>query len=106
MKAEMFFRALRNELLKLFSRRRSYLGFVVFVLAEFIVVWLWHSRVLKEPLAALLGENGLRWEDCSSALSIASFAVSFGVGLVAGSTSPWWLGISSRRNSKRARSVW
>lgn len=84
MNVEMFVRALRNELLKLFSRKRSYLGFVVFIVTEFIVVWLWHSRVLKEPLAALLDKNGLRWEDCSSALSIACFAVSFGVGLVAG----------------------
>lgn len=84
MNFEMFFRALRNELLKLCSRKRSYLGFVVFVLTEFIVVWLWNSRVLREPLTTLLDKNGLRWEDCSSALSIACFAVSFGVGLVAG----------------------
>jgi ABC-2 type transport system permease protein len=74
----------RNELLKLFARKRTYLGFIVFVLIEIIVAWLWHRPILTKPIRDLLTNNGLPFDEYYSGLSLASFILVLTVGLVAG----------------------
>ena len=74
----------RNELLKLFARKRTYLGFAVFFVTEMAILWLWHRPVLTKPIRSLLANNGLPFEDYYGGLSLASFTIVLTVGLVAG----------------------
>jgi ABC-2 type transport system permease protein len=80
---DLFTVQLRNELLKLFARKRTYLGFVVFLLTELVVLCLWQRPFLFKPIQSLLANNGLLLEDYNGGLSLACFILILTVGLVA-----------------------
>lgn len=84
MSVALFAMQFRNELLKLFARKRTYLGFIVFLLTELVILWLWHRPVITKPLRSLLTNNGLPFDDYYGGLSLASFILVLTVGLVAG----------------------
>src|ERR1041384_6213576 len=64
----MFLAQLRNELWKLFGKRRNYIGFAVFLLTENGIAFLWHR--LHFPLSTQLLEfNGYAADAYKSALT-------------------------------------
>ena len=65
----------RNELIKLFARKRTYLGFVVFLLTEALIAWFWQQPFLAKALRSLLINNGLPFDQFNGGLSVASFSL-------------------------------
>ncbi|HSH93611.1 MAG TPA: ABC transporter permease subunit [Roseimicrobium sp.] len=69
---KMFLLQLRNELWKLFGKKRTYMGFLMFLLAQNIVVLVFrYSRASKSMVATLEG-NGYLAEQYISSLTIAT----------------------------------
>jgi ABC-2 type transport system permease protein len=62
-------------MVKLFARKRTYLGFMVFLLTEFLILWLWEQPLLTKAMKALLMNNGLPFEAFHGGLSVASFTL-------------------------------
>jgi len=69
----MFLAQLRNELLKLFGKKRTYIGFGVFVLAQAGMMLLFRYGHVQEGLRRMLSGGGYRVEDYISALTAAMF---------------------------------
>src|SRR6185295_9533228 len=68
----MFLLQFRNELWKLFAKKRTYIGFGVFLVAQNAMLFLFHySRGMKSGMARLLEGNGYLAEDYVSALTVA-----------------------------------
>lgn len=67
----MFRIQLRSELVKLFARKRSYVGFCVFCFAEVAILTLLTLPKAKRGYAQLMIDNGLTLEDGYTGLSIA-----------------------------------
>lgn len=84
MNAPMFAIQLRNECVKLFSRKRTYLGFGAFLLIDLIVAWLLNQPLLQRGIWSLLVRNGLKVEDYSGGLSMAVFTLVLTLALVSG----------------------
>jgi len=84
MKDSMFFSQLRNECFKLFSRKRTYLGFGIFLFIELLMLWLFKQTRTPKGLRGLLVNNGLRVEDFSGGLTMAVLTMVFTVALVSG----------------------
>lgn len=84
MNDSMFLRQLRNECLKLFSRKRTYLGFSVFFFINVATLWLLKQPLPRHGIQSLLANNGFRWEDFSGGLTVAAFTMVFTVALVSG----------------------
>ncbi len=68
----MFFLQLRNELWKLAGKKRTYIGFVMFLLAQNIIALVFRFTHASRPLRRMLEGNGYAAEPFVSALTIAS----------------------------------
>lgn len=75
MSLDLFAIQLRNEMLKLFARKRTYLGFVIFLATELLILWLWQQPMLTKAIRSLLANNGLMLEDFYGGLSVATFSL-------------------------------
>ena len=82
MRNTMFFRQLRNECFKLFSRKRTYLGFGIFLAINLLMLWLLKQPLPRKGLQSLLVNNGFRLEDFMGGLTVAAFTMAFTVPLV------------------------
>ncbi len=80
----LFFIQLRNECYKLFSRRRTFLGFAAFLFIDLLTLWLLKQPLPLEGIHSLLVKNGFPMEEYAGGLSMASFTLVFSVALVAG----------------------
>src|SRR4051812_16389173 len=68
----MFFRQLRNELWKLFGKKRTYIGFGVFLVAQNAMLSLFHyGHGMQRYYERSLEGNGYLVEDYISALTVA-----------------------------------
>jgi ABC-2 type transport system permease protein len=67
----MFLRQCRNELLKLYSTKRTYIGFGVFLVAQNLMLLAFHYSKWQEGTARLLASNGYPAEEFISALTVA-----------------------------------
>ena len=66
----LFMTQLGGELRKLFSRRRTYIGYFVFIVFEAVVLLVFQLEKSKEGFGELMGQNGLAFEDYFSSLTI------------------------------------
>ena len=84
MNSPMFVRQLRNECVKLFSRKRTYLGFGAFLSIDLIILWLLNQPFPQRGVQSLLVRNGLPMEAYSGGLSLAGFTLVLTLALVSG----------------------
>ncbi|MES2569410.1 MAG: ABC transporter permease [Verrucomicrobiota bacterium] len=84
MKAPLFLLQLRNECTKLFSRKRTYLGFAAFLLADVLLIWLSKQPLALRGIRSLMLNNGLRVEEYSGGLSLAAATLVLTVALLSG----------------------
>jgi ABC-2 type transport system permease protein len=84
MNDRMFFSQFRNECFKLFSRKRTYLGFSIFFVLHLVMLWLLKQPLPRKGLRSLLVNNGFRLEDYTGGLTMAVFTMVFAVALVSG----------------------
>jgi ABC-2 type transport system permease protein len=68
----MFYLQLRNELWKLFGKKRTYIGFVMFLLAQNLIALVFKFTHASRPLQRMLETNGYLAQPFISALTIAS----------------------------------
>ena len=66
----MFMTQLGGELRKLFSRRRTYIGYIVFLVFEAVILFVFQLEKSKEGFGELMGQNGLAFEKYYSSLTI------------------------------------
>src|SRR5438034_265990 len=69
----MFYHHLRNELWKLFGKKRTYIGFGAFVLAQNAMLLLFRFGRVQGDLVRLLDGNGYMAQEYVSALTVAIF---------------------------------
>jgi ABC-2 type transport system permease protein len=70
----MFFLQLRNELWKLFAKKRTYIGFFMFLLAQNVIVLVFRfTRGPRLSLSRMLEGNGYLASEYLSALTVAAF---------------------------------
>jgi ABC-2 type transport system permease protein len=67
----MFFRHLKNELWKLFGKKRTYIGFGAFVIAQNAILLLFHFSRWQRGFESLLAGNGYMAKEYISALTVA-----------------------------------
>ncbi|MGB9601589.1 MAG: ABC transporter permease [Limisphaerales bacterium] len=67
----MFKIQLRNELLKLFGKKRTYIGFGAFLLAQNAMLFAFHFSHWRERLERILSGNGYPVSEFISALTVA-----------------------------------
>ncbi len=68
----MFFLQLKNELIKLFGKKRTYIGFGMFLVAQNAMLFLFHfSKGFARSYERLLEGNGYLVQDYISALTVA-----------------------------------
>ncbi|SPE62448.1 conserved membrane hypothetical protein [Verrucomicrobia bacterium] len=69
----MFYHYLRNELWKLFGKKRTYIGFGAFLIAQNAMLLLFRFTHAEADMERLLGGNGYIAGDYVSALTVAVF---------------------------------
>ncbi len=67
----MFYLHLRNELWKLFGKKRTYIGFGAFILAQTVMLLAFRFTRWQEDLTRLLAGNGYLAEEYVSALTVS-----------------------------------
>jgi len=67
----MFLRQLRNELWKLFGKKRTYIGFGAFLIAQLVMLFAFQYSNWQKDTARLLAGNGYLAEQYISALTVA-----------------------------------
>ncbi len=67
----MFYLQLRNELRKLFGKKRTYIGFGVFLVAQNLMLLAFHFSRWEKDTGKLLAGNGYGMTDYISALTVA-----------------------------------
>jgi ABC-2 type transport system permease protein len=67
----MFRRQFSLELLKLFARKRSYIGFGAFLVAEIFFLLILHIKSVEKMFSKLLEQNGFGFETYYSGLTLA-----------------------------------
>jgi ABC-2 type transport system permease protein len=67
----MFYLHLRNELWKLFGKKRTYIGFGAFMLAQNTMLFIFHFTHWQSRVEALLEGNGYLAQEYISALTVA-----------------------------------
>jgi ABC-2 type transport system permease protein len=67
----MFFLQLRNELWKLFGKKRTYIGFGAFLVVQNVVLLAFHYSHAQQETASILQGNGYVPEQFISALTVA-----------------------------------
>lgn len=75
----MFFAQLRNELLKLLSRKRTYIGFGAFVFTEWLILALLSLPKVTAAFQKFVTQNGLDFDRYNSGLTLATFILFFTV---------------------------
>lgn len=80
----IFWRQFRNELLKLFARKRTYLGFGSFLAVEAIILGLLQLPKAKKSFADVLTRNGYGFEEYYGGLTLAMLMISFTIMLLGG----------------------
>ncbi len=73
----MFYRQLRNELYKMFARKRSWIGFGAFAVAQIIILVLLHRPKPQERFQELVGSFGGIFEEYFGGLSLAIILIGF-----------------------------
>jgi len=73
----MFFVQLKNELLKLFARKRTYIGFGAFVAVECMILLLLQLPRAKKAFRDLLTSNGYGFEEYYSGLTLGLLMILF-----------------------------
>ncbi|NIP93134.1 MAG: ABC transporter permease subunit [Akkermansiaceae bacterium] len=73
----MFFLQLGGELKKLFSRRRTYIGYVAFLALEIVLLLVFHTKAAKRETNELLTLNGLSFEQFYSSLTVTYWVMGF-----------------------------
>ncbi len=71
----MFFLQLRNELWKLFGKKRTYIGFTMFLLAQNAIILTFRYTNATQPMIRTLEGNGYLAGDFVSTLTIGSMVV-------------------------------
>jgi ABC-2 type transport system permease protein len=66
----LFLTQLGNELIKLFARKRSHMGFAFFLLVEFFVLFMLNLRGPKEHFRRMIQQNGFGFEQYFSGLTL------------------------------------
>ncbi len=79
----LFFIQLRGEFIKLFSRKRTYIGFGVFVLIEIALVFLLNLEPVQRSLQKVISRSGYVAEDYLSGLTLALLVLVWSVFLLA-----------------------
>ena len=67
----MFTRLLKNELLKLFGKKRTYIGFGAFLLIQVIMLLLFRYGHIRAQMERMLQGNGYVAKEYISALTVA-----------------------------------
>ena len=67
----MFYLQLRNELWKLFGKKRTYIGFGAFLLAQTVMLLLFRFGDIRSGFSRMLSGNGYDASDYISALTVA-----------------------------------
>src|SRR6266446_1559633 len=67
----MFFHHLRNELWKLFGKKRTYIGFGAFLLAQTAMLLVFRYTHVRQDMERTLAGNGYVAQDYVSALTVA-----------------------------------
>lgn len=81
---DMFLKQFQNELMKLFARKRTYIGFGAFVAVEVIILGLLQLPKAKASFANLLAKNGYGFEEYYSGLTMGMLIIFFTVFLLGG----------------------
>jgi ABC-2 type transport system permease protein len=71
----MFLRQLRNELIKLFAKKRTYIGFGMFLLAQNAVILLFRFTRATQSMTRTLEGNGYAVAEYMSALTLSTMMV-------------------------------
>jgi ABC-2 type transport system permease protein len=80
----MFLTHLKNELWKLFARKRSHIGFGAFLAVEGLILLLMQLPKPKKAVADLLGANGYSLADYYSGLTLGLLMLMFTIFLIGG----------------------
>src|ERR1041384_6949030 len=73
--AAMFYLQLRNELWKLFGKKRTYIGFGMFLLAEIVIILIFRYSNATRSMRRTLENNGYLADQYLSTLTMASLMV-------------------------------
>lgn len=73
---------LRNELLKLFTLKRTYIGFGVFCFVEIAILSLLSLPAAKQAFARLMTNNGLNFDDTYTGLGLALMIIYLTINLL------------------------
>lgn len=79
----LFFIQLRGEFIKLFSRKRTYIGFAVFVLIEMALIFLLNLEPVQRSMQKVISRSGYVAEDYLSGLTLALLVLVWSVFLLA-----------------------
>ena len=78
----IFVQQLRSELLKLFSRRRTYIGYVVFLVMEALLLFVFKLDGSQRQMRMLLERNGFGFNNYYSSLTITYWIMGFSMFLL------------------------
>ena len=78
----LFFGQLRGELRKLFARKRTYIGYGVFLVVEVIILVVFHLEKSQKAMRELMGQNGLAFENYYSSLTVTYMVMGFSMFLL------------------------
>jgi ABC-2 type transport system permease protein len=71
----LFFTQLRFELLKMFSRKRTYIGFAAFVVMEVLVIFLLNRPGPREHMRRIIENSGYTFDSYYSGLTLAMMII-------------------------------
>lgn len=77
-----FLRQLRGELRKLFARRRTYLGYGVFLVMELIILFVFKLERSQRGMRELIERNGFGFDEYYSSLTVTYWVMGFSMFLL------------------------
>lgn len=80
----LFFRQWQGELLKLFARRRTFIGFGAFLLLEIVLLIVFRLQGVERIFQRMISRQGQSFEYYYSALTLAQVIIGFSVVLLGG----------------------
>ncbi len=78
----LFFRQWQGELLKLFARRRTYIGFGAFLALEIVILIIFRLKGVERIFERMISRQGQAFEQYYSALTLAQIILGFSVVLL------------------------
>lgn len=78
----LFLAQLRGELRKLFARKRTYIGYGVFLAVEIIILIVFKLEKSQEAMRELMDQNGLAFENYYSSLTVTYMVMGFSMFLL------------------------